>query len=85
MSEDRMARLAAAKAVGATAAASHPADKAAISNRLGAELVHVAAQLKPHGISIVDLLGMIAKAHYGVTISPYVPPKDEPAETEKAA
>jgi hypothetical protein len=65
-SNDRKARL--------KAALEKPALVATVadhSRKVGAELVHMETELKPHGLSVADLLRSVAKHFHGVSVPVY--------------
>lgn len=47
------------------------AARQSVSDKLGAELVHMETELRAHGLTIADLLRTIAKNFHGVTVPVY--------------
>ena len=71
----RLDRLAAAEVEGSKKSqATTDADRL---NTLGKELHHAQKHLEPHGLTVMSLLGDVAKHFHGVTIPPIPSETDE--------
>lgn len=70
-------RLASSPTVAEIAAKEVDDARQSVTEKLGAELVHMETELRAHGLTIADLLRTIAKNFHGVTVPVYQEEADD--------